>query len=97
MAYSLVAEDDDDDSTNLDDNEQIDQVFERSDKDIDDLESEFGEDETGLFDSISKIRQHSLCAAHKLQLVLKDVFEKNGEMTSLKKVNVILLYKSIVI
>jgi hypothetical protein len=90
MPSTSAARNDENDATDSDGEEQSDQVLQRSDKDIDDLASEFGEDETHLFDFISKIRQHSFCAAHKLQLVLKDVFEKNEEMKALKKVGVIL-------
>jgi hypothetical protein len=90
MPSTSAARNDKNDATDSDEEEQSDQVLQRSDKYIDDLESEFGEDETNLFDTISKIPQHSFCAAHKLQLVLKDVFEKNEEMTGLKKVGVIL-------
>jgi len=51
-----------------------------SDDDIEESEVE------PIFEIFADIPKHMKCIAHKLQLVLKDAFEKNNEMISLKKV-----------
>lgn len=45
-------------------------------------------DENEFFNETFDILKHMKCVAHKLQLVLKDAFEKNTEMIALKKVNI---------
>jgi len=49
------------------------------------------EDNAVVSEAFASLPKHMKCIAHRLQLVLKDVFEKDQEMIDLKKVNIHLI------
>lgn len=66
---------------NIEDLNLIGEQFYDSDAEIDEEAVE------PLFREFASTPKHMQCVAHKLQLVLKDAFEKDVEMINLKKVN----------
>lgn len=71
-----------------DDKVETDRDFEQSIESVEDECFESNESEIDpLFSEFVGMSKHIQCIAHKLQLVLKDVFESNQSMLDLKRVS----------
>jgi len=73
-------------------NDEVDENSSDSEEEMDDLPDELMdvdfelEEDSSIFESFASVPKHMKCIAHKLQLVLKDAFERDPDMINLRKV-----------
>jgi hypothetical protein len=79
--FSLEEESSDDEDDNYDNEEEV-RNFYALEMEMDEYDEMEMDEEVGFL-----MNKHHKCAAHTLQLVLKDVFQKNAEMMELRKVS----------